>query len=110
MTKVKKIKRLVSLGIITLITALIWVALDSYHQLVKQEQMRKVGDLIEPLDPNLNTEVLGQIETRKKYQLDEVEEFLLPTPTLVPTVSPELESIEEIGSPSGVTTESGTQQ
>lgn len=109
MTKVKKIKRLVSLGIITLITALIWVALDSYHQLVKQEQIKKVGDLIKPLDPHLNTEVLDQIETRKKYRLDEVEEFLLPTPTPAPTVSPELETTEEIGSPSGIATESGTQ-
>jgi len=108
--KPKKVRKLILIGSITLLTALIWVALDSYHQLVKQEQLEKVGDLIEPLDPRLNTKVLDQIEARKEYQLSEVEKLLLPTATPVPITSLGEELIEEASSPSGVTTESGIQQ
>jgi len=110
MIKPRGAKRLVLVGSITLITALVWVAIDSYHQLIKQEQLGKVGDLIEPLDPHLKTEVLDQIETRKEYQPNEVEKFLLPTATPVPTSPLEEGSIKEIGASSGVTTESGSRQ
>jgi len=110
MMKIKGTKRLIVIGAITLVTVLVWVALDSYRQLVKQEQFRKVSDLIEPLDPRLNTKVLDQIEARKEYRLDEIERFLLPITTPIATASPGLELIEEVEAPGGVTTESGIRQ
>lgn len=108
--KLKEAKKFILIGSITLITALVWVALDSYHQLVRQEQLEKVSDLIEPLDPHLNTEVLDQIEARKEYQVNEVEKFLLPTATPTPASSLEENLAGEISTSSGVTTESGIRQ
>ena len=43
MIKPRGAKRLVLVGSITLITALVWVAIDSYHQLIKQEQLLRVN-------------------------------------------------------------------
>mgnify|MGYP001124258359 CR=1 FL=1 len=81
--KSKRSKRLIWLAVITLLTALIWTALDSYHQLVKREQTEKVESLIKPLDPQLNAEILELIEGRKEYQIEEVK-IKLPVPTDTP--------------------------
>ncbi len=72
-------KKWVWLGSITLVTALIWVALDGYHQLVRQDRLGTVKELLKPIDPRLNTQVLKDIELRKEYQLLEAEK-LLPSP------------------------------
>ena len=67
-----KNRRLIWLASFTLLTALIWTALDSYHQLVKKQQIGKVKSLIEPLDPHLSTDVLKSIEARKEYRINDV--------------------------------------
>jgi len=81
--KSKRSKRLIWLAAITLLTALIWTALDGYHQLIKREQAEKVESLIKPLDPRLNAEILKLIEARKEYQIEEVE-MKLPVLTNTP--------------------------
>lgn len=97
--EIKIRKRVVFLAALTLFTALIWVALDSYRQLIKGEQLRKFDHLIQPINPELRTDILKKIEKKKEYRLDEIKEFFLPTPTI--------SELEEIGSPSGLSTESG---
>jgi len=113
-----KERKWIWLGAITLITTLIWVALDSYHQLVRADRLGTVKSLLRPLDPKLDSRVLEKIEARKEYQLSEVEKYIRlsvsPTPTPLP---PEATSAAEIQSTSltislpatesGVSTQSG---
>jgi len=100
MKKSNKIpKRLVWLAVLTLLTALIWVALDSYHQLVEKDQLKKFNKLIKILNTELETDILTEIEARKEYQIDEIKEYFLPTPTAT--------ELEKISSPSAISTESG---
>jgi len=73
---VQRMRRLVWLGGLTLIVVLIWVALDGYHQLVSQEEVKKIAPLIRPLEPRLDEEVLSLIEKRREYTLEEGEKTL----------------------------------
>jgi len=98
----EKSKKLVWLGVLSLVTTLVWVALDSYHQLVAQGEPEKVSHLIEPLNPELDDQVLEEIEARREYQIGEVEKYLSPLISL-----PEEEGV---GSPSGSATESGEKE
>ena len=66
---------------ITLFTALVWVALDSYHTITSRDRVKEVESLTKPLNPNLNFDTLDKIEAKKEYQPNEVETYLIPTPT-----------------------------
>jgi len=67
---------------ITLFTVLVWVALDSYHTISSRDRVKEVESLTKPLNPNLNFDTLDKIEAKKEYQPNEVETYLIPTPTL----------------------------
>jgi len=70
---------------LTLLTALILVALNSYRELVRRDRVEGVDQLLTPLKPELNDEVLNIIEQKKEYQLEEVNELLKTEPTAIPT-------------------------
>lgn len=79
-------RRLIGVGVFTLITALVWVSLDGYNELVKQQRLKEIKSLLRPLNPEINTEVLMKTRERREYSLEAVDELLiLPTPTLEPT-------------------------
>ena len=107
--KPQRIKKLILIGAISLITVLVWVAFDGYHQLIKQEQLEKVSDLIEPLNPRLDGKILEQIETRKEYSLTEAEKALLPVVSPTSTASLEEGLIGERNGSKEVATQAGTQ-
>ncbi len=69
----------------TLLTALLLVALNSYRELVRRDRIEGVDQLLTPLKPELNDEVLSTIEQKKEYQLEEVNELLKAEPTAIPT-------------------------
>jgi hypothetical protein len=77
---------------LTLLTALILVALNSYRELARRDRIDGIDQLLTPLKPELNDEVLSTIEKRKEYQLEEVNELLKSEPTVIPT--PELSPVE----------------
>jgi len=97
--KVKRYKKLVFVGAITLFTALVWVALGSYHQITSRERIQEVSDLLKPLNPQLDLDILDKIEAKREYQPAEVETFLIPTPTPAEDEAPtgQQEQIEEVG-------------
>ena len=82
MKQKRKYKRIIFVAATALFTVLFWIALESYRELTKQEEIKKVDQLIAPLDPELNLTVLEEIEQRREYQLEQVEGYLLPEPTL----------------------------
>ncbi len=93
--------RVVLLFIFTLVTVLIWVVLNSYHELVRRDRIEDVSQLLTPLDPSLEESVLDMIKNRREYSLGEVEDYLKPQPTPtatpVPTVEVDEEEITEDG-------------
>jgi hypothetical protein len=112
--KEKVIKRLYQLGIFTLITSFIWVALSGYHQLIQKQQIKGEDKaLIKPIQPNLRSELLPTIQARREYKIEEVSQSLIkptatptptpttasePTPSVVPTSAPGQEAEESTGS------------
>lgn len=65
---------------LTLVACLVWVSLQSYHYLVKQDRLEDVEQLLIPLDPNLRTDVLDKIEKLDEYHFDQVAEYLQTRP------------------------------
>lgn len=92
-------RRVIWLAGFTLFTALVWVALHSYHELARKDRMEDVEQLLTPLKPELKEEVLDKIRERKEYKLEEVEEFLRIEPTSIPTPAEEEEEIVVTESP-----------
>jgi hypothetical protein len=68
----ERLRRIMWLGVWTLVTSLVWVALESYHRLIEKEQTKKVGSLIDPVNPEIKAEVVAKIEERREYRLEEV--------------------------------------
>jgi len=68
----ERLRRITWIGIWTLTTSLIWVSLESYHRLIEKEQTKKVGSLIDPVNPEIKTEVVAKIEERREYKLEEI--------------------------------------
>lgn len=95
-------RRIVWLAVLTLVTVLIWVSLDSYHQLVRRDRTDDVTQLLTPLNPDLESEVLDKIKQRREYQVEDVEDFLKPEIEPTPTVVEETEEedlLEELNPP-----------
>ena len=91
----------------TLFTVLFWIALESYRELTKREEIKKVDQLITPIDPKLDLTVLESIEEKREYRPEEVESYLLPEPTSVEsTVTPA--PAQTITGESEVATDSGS--
>jgi hypothetical protein len=91
----KNRQRVIWLAGITLFTVFIWVALDSYHELVRRDRLEDVSQLLTPIDPDLDEKIIEEIEQRREYKLEEVEEYLKSKPTAIPTIDDE-ETEEEI--------------
>lgn len=79
MKKDKLVKRLVWIGVATLTTTLVWTALDGYHRLVDDQLSTRFGSLLEPLDSTLNSQVIDQLEKKRKYGFEELDYSLTPT-------------------------------
>jgi hypothetical protein len=98
--------RVLWIAVFTLLTALLLVALNSYRELVRRDRIEGVDQLLTPLKPELNDEVLPTIEQKKEYQLEEVNELLkteptaIPTPDLSPTDSEDTNESTPSGEPS----------
>ncbi len=87
-------RRVIWIAGLTLFTALIWVALNSYHELARRDRIEGVEQLLTPINPELKEEVLEEIEERREYKIEEVEDFLKPKPTSTPVLEEESESEE----------------
>ncbi len=91
----KSRQRVIWLAGITLFTVFIWVALDSYHELVRRDRLEDVSQLLTPLNPELDEEIIEKIEQRREYELEEVDQYLKAEPTPEPTADEEEGEEEE---------------
>lgn len=65
------------ISIFTLVTIFFFVVQKSYNNLIKPAEIIKKSDLLKPVEPNLDTSVLDEIEQRKYFPDSESE--IIPT-------------------------------
>ena len=62
--KAKIGRDLLVIAILTLITILVWVGMDVYRSLIKQEVPEVLRKQVLPLEPELETKVFDYLESR----------------------------------------------
>jgi hypothetical protein len=85
MNKNKILNYFVFIGLMTLVTIFFVLVQKSYSNLVKPTSDMEASSLAEPFDPNLDLDVVTEIENREELPLDEIPLILptnFPTPTL----------------------------
>src|SRR5512138_1589328 len=90
-----KLPNLVVVLIISLITVVMWVSLNIFRALTVKPSPAVPGEISNPLDPTLKTELLGEIDKRILIDTSQIPEVVAtesPSPTpiaiVVPTQSP----------------------
>lgn len=72
------------LAILTILTVLTWVGFDAYRRLVRKDLQDIPPEVLAPLNPSLDTEILDNIEARRSFSQEEISRYE-PTPG-VPSV------------------------
>ncbi len=102
--KEPKPPRLVTIAIITTTTIIFWIFFTVYRIFTTTPPPNVPEELMQPIDPTLDTEALKDIEGRVYFEEDEIPEVLVPfttpevTPTAItptPTKAPEVEEATE---------------
>ena len=91
MKKTKISFYLLFISLLTFGSIFIFIVQTSYQKLIGPSQQVEQESLTQPLDPNLDIEVINQIKTRRQFSPQQI---VLPTPTSAtaasPTTSPSL--------------------
>lgn len=104
----QKLPNLVNIAIFTLITILAWIGFGVFRQVTKEPEPEVNQEILEPLDPTLDTSTLNQLESRvylsdpevealvgQTIVIEEEEESVLPSPTPI-SGSEDEEGLNEI--------------
>lgn len=78
-------REILLLAIFTTITVFTWIGLDVYRAFSKKETPEIIQSQLEPLDPNLDKQVIEDLKKRKLFGFEEVE---------LPEVKPRQEATE----------------
>lgn len=114
--KKQKKPNVVVLGILTLITILLWIGFSAYRSLTSEAPVKVPSEILEPISSTLDTETLGKVGNRLFFLEQELAEIILisspspsPTPSPEPTQLPEEqeEATESATSETDEATESG---
>jgi hypothetical protein len=93
----KKMPNLVALGILTLVTIILWIGFGTYRAITSEAPAKVTAEILEPLSPILDTETLGLISNRLFFQEQELPETVISTPEASPSPSPTPEAEETTG-------------
>ncbi len=93
--KKQKKPSVVVLGILTLITILLWIGLSAYRSLTAEAPAKVSSEILEPISPTLDTETLGKVGNKLFFLEQELAEIILVTPSPSPTASPEPTQLPE---------------
>jgi len=94
MEKNKKTPSLISTLILTTITLVSWVFFSIYRAFVKPQPVVVPPEILEPIDPELDTDSLNKLKERFYLNEEEVPEITpppkteTPSPTTSPTITP----------------------
>ncbi|MFZ5365753.1 MAG: hypothetical protein ACOZBZ_00485 [Patescibacteria group bacterium] len=68
-------------SILTAITVLTWIVLDTYRAFTKKDMPKVLQEQLEPLNPEIDTKVFDNLSKRKKFNKEElVLPEISPTP------------------------------
>lgn len=99
----QKAPRLVTIAILTTITIVCWVFFSLYQILTKKQNVEVPAELLEPIDPTLDSTTLNSIQSRLFFEEGQVEalpankpvntsdQTFIPVPTEQPEPTPETE-------------------
>jgi len=93
--KNKKLPNIISLAILTLITSVVWIFFNVYRVFTTKTEPKVSREILQPLSPKLNSEIISEIENRvfiEQNQIPEtpVEQVVpIPTETEEPVSTPE---------------------
>jgi hypothetical protein len=79
--KKTKLPNLVSILILTLITAVMWISLNIYSAITSTPSPVVQAEVSEPLNPVLDIEVISQIESRLYLDDSQIPENIVAPPT-----------------------------
>lgn len=66
--KKTKLPGAVTLAILTLITVIFWVFFSVFRVLTTKSSPKIPGEILEPISPNLKSEIVKQMETRIYFE------------------------------------------
>ncbi len=83
----KKNKRpaIVTTGILTLITVIFWAGFEVYHSITTKPAPQVPTEIINPLDPTLDTKTLDKVQQRIFLNDSEIGNTQLATPSSAPS-------------------------
>lgn len=79
------------LSLLTLITVAVWVGSNAYHRFIAKQAITVPENLLTPLEPKINMEVLDQLEEKKQLSEEEIEQILGGISSPEATPSPQTE-------------------
>ena len=89
--KAKISQDLFVLSLLTLITVAVWVGSEAYHHFVAKQAITVPENLLTPLEPKINMEILDQLEEKKQLSEEEIEQILGGISSPEATPSPQTE-------------------
>ncbi len=94
--KKEKKPNVVVLGILTLITVLLWIGFSAYRSFTSEPSVKVPDKILEPISPALDTETLYQVGSRLFFLEQQLSEIILSAPpSPSPTASPEPTQLPE---------------
>lgn len=85
----QKTPALVNLAIYTTITVFLWIFFDVYRALKKPPQLDIDNKILEPVNPNLDKNLLDEIYRSTYFDKSRLENYVAsPSPNFAPTQSP----------------------
>jgi len=90
----KKTKISQDLFVLSLLTLLVigaWVGSDAYHRFIAKKAITVPENLLTPLEPKINMEILDQLEEKKQLSEEEIEQILGGISSPEATPSPQTE-------------------
>ncbi|PIS15196.1 hypothetical protein COT63_01230 [Candidatus Shapirobacteria bacterium CG09_land_8_20_14_0_10_38_17] len=89
MTKKRKLNQdLLIISILTLITALVWVGANAYHNFVAKKTATVKKELLIPLKPEINQKLITDLEKKKHLSEEELTQILSQTQKATPSAIP----------------------
>ena len=79
------------LSLLTLITVAAWVGSNAYHRFIAKQAITVPENLLTPLEPKINMEILDQLEEKKQLSEEEIEQILGGISSPEATPSPQTE-------------------
>ena len=97
----KKLPAVITILILTLITAVFWVFFSAYRSFTDETEPVVPKEVLLPLNPKLDTDTIDKIKERKHF--DTIEESFIQNPEVLP--SPVATQETTIASPAPIATQ-----